>query len=55
MNFGKIIIQLENGKTVTVTGNDLSSAVKKKLNKEIQRFIQPRQIITEPSYPKGEI
>lgn len=52
MDFKQITVELSTGKSVVIKGNELSNVIKKKLNKEMQKFIQPKRFITEPgSFP----
>jgi len=50
-----IKIDLDNGRTINISGINLSPNVRKKLIKDIQRFISPKPVLlTEPSFEKED-
>jgi len=55
MSLKRITIEFENGRSISIAGPELSGTIKKKLSKEVQRFIQPKPVmITEPGFYKAE-
>lgn len=50
MDITKLEIEINGIKKIHIVLDDLSGPLKRKLKKEIQRFINPKQVINEPIY-----